>query len=133
MNKEMKIMIEDYIKANVMPIMISVDKNIFKNYTEIPANCSNETLKGTFDLEGYKSPLWYEEVKKKENDNVNLLIITDFDKIDKEKQKKFTELLKYRKIGTLNLPKNCVIIVLANSINKESIDKEIYSLVAHIN
>lgn len=129
----MKIMIEDYIKANVMPIMISVDKNIFKNYTEIPANCSNETLKGTFDLEGYKSPLWYEEVKKKENDNVNLLIITDFDKIDKEKQKKFTELLKYRKIGTLNLPKNCVIIVLANSINKESIDKEIYSLVAHIN
>lgn len=133
MNKEMKIMIEDYIKANVMPIMISVDKNIFKNYTEIPANCSNETLKGTFDLEGYKSPLWYEEVKKKENDNVNLLIITDFDKIDKEKQKKFTELLKYRKIGTLNLPKNCAIIVLANSINKESIDKEIYSLVAHIN
>ena len=133
MNKEMKIMIEDYIKANVMPIMISVDKNIFKNYTEIPANCSNETLKGTFDLEGYKSPLWYEEVKKKENDNINLLIITDFDKIDKENQKKFTELLKYRKIGTLNLPKNCAIIVLANSINKESIDKEIYSLVAHIN
>lgn len=133
MNEEMKSMIEDYIKANVMPIMISVDKNIFKNYTEIPANCSNETLKGTFDLEGYKSPLWYEEVKKKENDNVNLLIITDFDKIDKEKQKKFTELLKYRKIGTLNLPKNCAIIVLANSINKESIDKEIYSLVAHIN
>ena len=133
MNEEMKSMIEDYIKANVMPIMISVDKNIFKNYTEIPANCSNETLKGTFDLEGYKSPLWYEEVKKKENDNINLLIITDFDKIDKENQKKFTELLKYRKIGTLNLPKNCAIIVLANSINKESIDKEIYSLVAHIN
>ena len=133
MNEEMKSMIEDYKKANVMPIMISVDKNIFKNYTEIPANCSNETLKGTFDLEGYKSPLWYEEVKKKENDNINLLIITDFDKIDKESQKKFTELLKYRKIGTLNLPKNCAIIVLANSINKESIDKEIYSLVAHIN
>lgn len=133
MNEEMKSMIEDYIKANVMPIMISVDKNIFKNYTEIPANCSNETLKGAFDLEGYKNPLWYEEVKKKENDNINLLIITDFDKIDKESQKKFTELLKYRKIGTLNLPKNCAIIVLANSINKESIDKEIYSLVAHIN
>ena len=133
MTEEMKNTIEEYIKANVIPILTTVNKEVFKNYTEIKSDCTDEFLKGKFDENGYQKPSWYNEVKSKENDNINLLIITDFDKIDKTKQKKFTELLKYRQIGTLTLPKNCVIIVLATTINKESIDKEIYSLVARIN
>lgn len=133
MTDEIKNMIEEYIKLNTIPLLISVDKNIFKNYTEIKANCSNEVLKGEYTLDGYQTPSWYNEIKSKENNKFNLLIITEFDKADKEKQKRFVELLKYRQIGTLTLPKNCTIIVLANTINEESIDREIYSLVAHIN
>lgn len=133
MTEEMKNTIEEYVKANVMPILTTVSKNVFKNYIEIKADCTDEFLKGKFDEDGYENPSWYNEVKAKENNNINLLIITDFDKIDKAKQKRFIELLKYRQTGTLVLPKNCVIIVLATTINKESIDKEIYSLVVHIN
>lgn len=133
MTEEMKNTIEEYVKANVIPILTTVNKDVFKNYTEIKADCSDEFLKGAFDENGYQPPLWYNEVKAKEKNNINLLIITDFDKIDKTNQKKFTELLKYRQVGTLTLPKNCAIIVLATTINKESIDEEIYSLVAHIN
>lgn len=132
MTDETKNMIEEYVKVNITPILTTVNKDVFKNYTEIKSNCSDEFLKGTFDVEGFKNPSWYNEVKAKEKDNINLLIITDFDKIDKSKQKRFVELLKYRQIGSLILPKNCVIIVLANKIDKESIEKEIYSLAAHI-
>ena len=32
-------------------------------------------------------------------------------KISKEEQTKFDEILKYRKIGVLELPKNCVILL----------------------
>ena len=132
MNDDKIKMLEEYIKLKTIPILISADKNIFKDYIEIKADCSNEVLKGKFDSDGYQSPPWYNEVKSKDN-TVNLLIITNFDKADKTKQKRFVELLKYRKIGTLNLPENCVIILLASTINKESIDREIYSLVANIN
>lgn len=133
MTEEKKNTIEEYVKVNALPILTTVSKDVFKNYIEIKADCTDEFLKGKFDEAGYQNPSWYNEVKNKENNNINLLIITNFDKIDKSKQKRFTELLKYRQIGTLTLPKNCVIIVLATIINKESIDKEIYSLVAHIN
>lgn len=60
-------------------------------------------------------------------------MITDLDKVSKEKQKRFIELLKYRQINILTLPKNCVIIVLVDKISKETIDKDIYSLSACIN
>lgn len=133
MTEEMKNTIEEYVKANVIPILTTVNKEVFKNYTEIKSDCTDEFLKGAFDKDGFKKPSWYDAVKDKENDNINLLIITDFDKTDKAKQKRFTELLKYRQIGALTLPKNCAIIVLATTINKESIDEEVYSLVAHIN
>ena len=35
MTDEIKNMIEEYIKLNTIPLLISIDKNIFKNYTEI--------------------------------------------------------------------------------------------------
>ena len=47
-------------------------------------------------------------------------------------QKKFIELLKYRKVSTFDLPNNCRIIVTANKINEEMINEEVFSLVARI-
>lgn len=60
------------------------------------------------------------------------LVIDKIDTILKEEQLKFCELLEYRKISTFELPKNCVIIVTANEINKDKINEEIFSLVARI-
>lgn len=131
MTEEMKQMIEEYVKLNI-PILVSLSKEMFKNYTLIDAECSDEFLKGKFDVDGYKTPTWYNEIKTKENDPVNLLIIDNFDKINKDKQKRFIELLKYRKVNSLEIPKNCSIIVLARQVNKESINEEVYSLLAHI-
>ena len=133
MNEEIKNILEDYIKLHVMPILLQTSKTSFKDYVEIPANCPNEYLKETYDINGYKKPIWYNKIISKANAKLNLLIITDIDKVDKEKQRRFVELLKYRQISSLHLPKNCVIIVLADNINKESIDQEVYSLLAHIN
>ena len=42
------------------------------------------------------------------------------------------EILKYRQVSTFELPKNTVIVVTAKEINENTINEEIYSLVAHI-
>ena len=63
---------------------------------------------------------------------IKLLVIDKIDTISKEEQLKFCELLEYRKISTFELPKNCVIIVTANEINKDKISEEVFSLVARI-
>lgn len=133
MKEEIKNMLEEYIKANVSPILTTVDKNVFKDYTEIKADCTDEFLKGSFDENNYQKPSWYIDIINKQENNINLLLITDLDKVSKEKQKRFIELLKYRQINILTLPKNCVIIVLVDKISKETIDKDIYSLSACIN
>ena len=57
------------------------------------------------------------------------IVLRDF---SKEEQKKFIEILEYRKISTFEIPNDVVIIVTANNINKDTINEEIYSLVAHI-
>ena len=58
--------------------------------------------------------------------------IDNIDSISKEEQLKFSELLEHRKISTFNLPDNCVIIVTAKNINKDTINEEIFSLLARI-
>ena len=50
----------------------------------------------------------------------------------KELNGHYVELLKYRKISTFELPKDCLIIITANEINTEKISNEIFSLVACI-
>ena len=75
-------------------------------------------------------PKWLDEILST-NDS-RILIIDKIDTISKEEQLKFCELLEYRKISTFELPKNCVIIVTADEINKDKINEEIFSLVARI-
>ena len=64
--------------------------------------------------------------------DAKILVIDNIDSISKEEQLKFSELLEHRKISTFNLPDNCVIIVTAKNINKDTINEEIFSLVARI-
>lgn len=49
-----------------------------------------------------------------------LLANIDIDTIPKEEQLNFCKLLEHRKMSTFELPKNCVIIVTASNISKET-------------
>ncbi len=109
-------MLKSYISVNVCPILIDfwID---FTGAIIIPANSKIEELN------------WYDLI----NDNkAKIIIIKDIDSIPKIEQLKFKELLKYKQINTLKIPENTRIILTAKNINKETINEEIYSLVAHI-
>ena len=71
-------------------------------------------------------------LNQKKNKDIKILVIDKIDSISKEEQVKFIEILKYRKVSTFELPKDIVIIVTANKISKDTINEEIYSLLAHI-
>ena len=53
-------------------------------------------------------------------------------KIPEEEQRKFIELLKYKKVYVHKLPENCRIFVTYSNINENPIDEELYSFMVHI-
>lgn len=121
--KEKRELLSTYISNNVAPILEDFLFDI-PDSVVISADVSSEEL---LDI---NEPEWFRLIKS--NSNAKVLVIDRIDSISKDEQVKFLELLKYRKVGTLELPKNCVIIITANEINKNTINEEIYSLVAHI-
>ena len=129
--KDKKEILLSYIKANVAPILIDfISSDYFNNAVVIPANIDVKELTGYYEKTKYMPPKWYNNVLNiKEN---KVLVIDKIDTISKEEQLKFCELLEHRKISTFELPKNCVIIITANEINKDKINEEIFSLVARI-
>lgn len=131
MNNEKSKLLSSYIISNVAPILedFIFGSNI-PNSIVIPANINSDELNGHYDNENYLAPKWFNELLTTNESKV--LVIDELDSISKEEQLKFVELLEYRKISTFALPKNCVIIVTAKNINKDTISEEIYSLVAHI-
>lgn len=131
MNNEKSKLLSSYITSNVAPILEDfIFGNDIPNSIVIPANISQDQLIGYYDNENYLAPKWFNELLTTNESKV--LVIDELDSISKEEQLKFVELLEYRKISTFELPKNCVIIVTAENINKDTISEEIYSLVAHI-
>jgi len=119
----------DYIKNNVAPILVDfIDGIDIPNSVILPANCKINDLNGHYENTEFVAPEWY---NKLENE-IAILVIDKIDSISKEEQTKFLEILKYRKISTFELPENTIIIVTAKEINKNTINEEIYPLVAHI-
>ena len=49
-----------------------------------------------------------------------------------EEQTKFIEILKYKKVSTFELPKNCLVIVTCSDLTTNKINEEVYSLLAQI-
>lgn len=125
-------MLDSYIRANIAPILISnIDASIFSNIAVIiKSNIQKEELFGKYENDKFILPLWYEELTN--NINKKIIIINNFSDISKEEQLKFHELLKYRKIGNIKINEDIIIIVVANNISKETINKNIYSLLVHI-
>lgn len=124
-------MLLSYIKANVSPILVDfISGKDLNSAVVLSADIDAKELNGHYDGADFIPPKWLNEILSV---NVGkILVIDKIDTISKEEQLKFCELLEYRKISTFELPKNCVIIVTANEINKDKISEEIFSLVARI-
>ena len=99
MNKEKLDLLKKYLKTNIAPILIQdVDITFLKKDAIIlPANIKKSSLNGTLLNGKLNEPHWYNEIKNKCQRGNGILIISD--------------LSKYRKIGVLELPKNCVILL----------------------
>lgn len=129
--KDKKEMLLSYIKSNVAPILVDfISSKDLNEAVLLPANIDAKELNGHYDGVDFMPPKWLNEILS--TNESKFLVIDKIDTILKEEQLKFCELLKYRKISTFELPKNCVIIVTANEINKDKINEEIFSLVARI-
>ena len=130
MMTEKKEMLLSYIKANVAPILVDfLEGKDLDQGTIIESDIDINELSGHYEGTEYKPPKWLKEL---EENKTKLLVIDKIDKISIEEQKKFVEILKYKKVSTFNLPKECVILLTAKEINKETVSEEILSLVAMI-
>lgn len=132
-NEEKLEMITSYIKGNVAPLLIeNISSDIFtRNAVILPADIDMKELDGHYEEINFLPPNWYQELQKYKEDNYCFLVISELSNLPKEEQLKFGEILKYKKVGVFDLPKNCVIIITGRNI-KETISKEIYSMVAAI-
>ena len=129
--EDKKEMLLSYIKANVAPVLVDfISSKDLNEAVVLPANIDAKELNGYYDGVDFMPPKWLNEILS--TNESKFLVIDKIDTILKEEQLKFCELLEYRKISTFELPKNCVIIVTANEINKDKINEEIFSLVARI-
>ncbi len=129
--EDKKEMLLSYIKANVAPILVDfIFSEDLKGAVVLPADIDAKELNGHYEELEFVPPKWFNDITN--TNGIKLLVIDKVDRIPKEEQLKFCELLKYRKISTFELPKSCVIIVTANEINKEKINEEIFSLVSRI-
>lgn len=133
MNQEKINMINTYIKTNISPILVEgITGQNLPNSVIIPSNCAVELLNGHYEGVDFMPPKWYEELMIKKDLNINILVIDNLTNIGADDQVKFCEILKYRKISTFELPKNCAIVITCDKVDKNKISPEIYSLVAHI-
>lgn len=132
-NEERLEMIASYIKGNVAPLLIeNISSDIFtRNTVILPADIDMKELDGHYEEIDFLPPNWYQELQKYKEYNYCFLVISELSTLPKEEQLKFGEILKYKKVGVFDLPKNCVIIITGKNI-KETISKEIYSMVAVI-
>ena len=126
--REKKEMLLSYVKANIAPILVDfIFGQDLEDSIVLPANIDIKELNGYYENTEFCPPEWFKELNNK-----NILVIDNIDLIPLNEQLKFKEILKYRQVSTFELPKNTVIVVTAKEINENTINEEIYSLVAHI-
>ena len=129
--KERYKMLLPYIQSNVVPILIDfISSSEIDGAVVLPANIDTKELNGHYEGTDFVPPTWLNKILN--TNNRKLLVIDNIDKISKNEQLKFCELLKYRKVSTFHLPDSCTIIITANEIDKDKINEELFSLVAII-
>ena len=133
MNKERLNLLANYIKSDAFPLLIpNINSRVFANSVIIKAGIDQCELTGHYENIDFCPPTWYIELVKKSKINYVFLIIENINEVPIEEQTKFIEILKYKKISTFELPKNCLIIVTSSDLNANKINEEVYSLLAQI-
>lgn len=134
MKKEQIEILGEYIKARTSTILIEeIPESIAqKGAVIIEADCSNAELMGKFQELEYKEPLWIKKLKESAKEHIPILIIKDINKIPEKEQRKFIELLKYRKIYTNKIPKGTMIFATYSNLKEKPIEKEVYSFMIQI-
>ncbi len=134
MNKKQVDLLGEYIKAGKSAVLIeNVPESVIeKGAVVINSDCSNSELMGYYDNLEYIAPEWYEKLMESSKNHTPVLIIKDINKVSEEEQRKFIELLKYKKVYVHKIPENCMIFVTYSNLKENSIEEEVYSFMAHI-
>ena len=134
MNKEQVDLLGEYIKARSSVILIeNIPENVIKKgAVVINSDCSNTELMGSFENLEYKAPKWYNKLIESSKKHIPVLVIKDINKIPEKEQRKFIELLKYKKVYVNKLPDNCMIFITYSNLSENSIDEELYSFMVQI-
>lgn len=133
MNKERLDLLENYIKSEISPLLVqNMPFNFFNNLVVIKSNIDKSELNGHYENTDFCPPLWYKELLEKSKTNMTVLIIENINELPLDEQTKFIEILKYKKVSTFELPKNCLVIVTCSDLTANKINEEVYSLLAQI-
>ena len=134
MNKEQVDLLGEYIKAGKLAVLIEElpESVIEKGAIVINSDCSSSELMGYFDNLEYIVPEWYNKLMESSKIHTPVLIIKDINKVSEEEQRKFIELLKYKKVYVHKIPENCMIFVTYSDLKENPIEEEVYSFMAHI-
>ncbi len=133
MNKERLNLLENYIKSGINPLLIeNIPSSFIDDYVVLKADIDRSELNGHYENTEFCPPLWYKELLDRSKTNDAILVIENINDIPIEEQTKFIEILKYKKISTFELPKNCLIIVTCSDLRTNKINEDVYSLLAQI-
>lgn len=124
------VLLKTYINSNFSPVLLeNASSSLFQdNATIIKSTMDISELNGHYEELDFVPPYWYQDLV---NNNRQFLVIDKISEIPKSEQKKFIEILKYRKVSVFDIPKSVVIVLISSELNN-NIDEEILSLVAVI-
>lgn len=111
--------------AKIAPVLVTnFLAEDFGKSTLIKSTVPSKNLGIVTTEKGVKIPKWLSGIIK--GTESPQIVIENIDEISKENQEKFYELLKYKTISGIDLPKNCYFIVTATDLN--NVSKTILSL-----
>ena len=134
MNKEQVDLLGEYIKAGKAAVLIEKipESVIQRGAVVINSDCSSSELMGHYENLEYVAPDWYNKLIESSKSHTPVLIIDNINGVSEEEQRKFIEILKYKKVYVNKLPENCMIFIPYSDLKEKPINEELYSFVAQI-
>lgn len=133
MNEDRVNLLKEYIKSGVSPLLVQdIPSGFFRHSVVIKSDTDRSELNGHYEDIEFCPPLWYKKLVDNSKTGYSVLVIENINEISLEEQTKFIEILKYKKVSTFDLPKNCLVVLTCSSLGKNNINEEVYSLVAQI-
>ena len=118
--------IRGHIKDNVTPLWLEgFAPEDFSSATKVLATAPKTEFAVFMGSNGAVYPNWYKAVMAKKQDKINLLVFDRVDKLTEEEQERFLEIVKYRTVSNVKLPKNCVVILTTSKSNNGKINEKL--------